>query len=130
MSEGCCKAPSSGDSEGGTAYAGISRDFSEECRDATGAGSITTKPFEAFGGSLRINADASRGQIKAEVIDAETQQALAGQSSSFVTRDDLDAVVVENIAADRPVRVRFTLNDASLYSFWVAPHLSQSVLSP
>ena len=93
--------------------------------DATGAGSVTTKPFEAFGGSLRINADASRGQVKAEGIDAETQQALAGQSSSFVTRDDLDAVVVENIAADRPVRVRFTLNDASLYSFWVAPHSSQ-----
>ena len=86
--------------------------------DAADSGSITTKPFEADGGDLRINADASRGQIKAEVLDAQTHQPLPGLSG-VMAREGLDAVVVENIAVGQLLRVRFTLNDASLYSFWV-----------
>ena len=86
--------------------------------DAADQGSITTRPFEAAGGDLRINADASQGQVEAVVIDAETQKALPGQSGAMM-RDSLNEVVVENIAIGRPLRVRFTLHNASLYSFWI-----------
>jgi hypothetical protein len=87
--------------------------------DATGRGTITTEAFAAGGGSLRINADASGGRIEAQVVDAETDQVVAGQSGAMAG-DSLDAVVIEDIASERPVRVRFTLNHASLYAFWVA----------
>ena len=86
--------------------------------DSDGSGSILTKPFAVTAGNLRINADASRGEVKAKLIDAETEKPLAGQSGS-ITGDHLDVVVIGNIMVGRPVRVRFTLNDASLYSFWM-----------
>ena len=90
-----------------------------------GDGEVVTKPFKANGGTVHINAVAPSGQVKAEVIDAKTMEPLPGlglaESSGF-TGDDLRAPLVWNgasFAGGGQVRLRFSLKDASLYSFWV-----------
>ena len=73
-----------------------------------------------------INADATAGQIYAEVVDAQTGGPLTGLSESDcepVRGDQLRRVLTWSGAAelkhDRPVRIRFTLEGARLYSFWL-----------
>lgn len=86
--------------------------------DADREGVVVTKPFVASEGSLLVNADASRGRVDAELLDAESMEPVNGLSGT-VTRDGIDAAVVEGVSYDRPLRARFTLKDASLYAFWI-----------
>ncbi len=81
-----------------------------------GSGTLVTKPIAANGEALHVNVDASGGELMAEVVDAETADVVG---SGTVKGDHVDETVVSGLGGGRPVRVRFTLNDASLYSFWV-----------
>jgi hypothetical protein len=93
----------------------------------TGGGTLTTVALDlAWGTSMFLNADASKGEIVVEVLDARTMAPVAGtarQDARPVHGDGVDLPVV--FAADRgsflrhvgPVRFRFHLRDARLYAF-------------
>ena len=93
--------------------------------DAEGEGTVTTRPFLPDGGSLYVNADAQGGELRAEVLDAETMKPIHGldESKCDPVRGDLLRGRLSwegraGLAADRAVRVRFRLRHASLYAFW------------
>ena len=92
-------------------------------------GSVLTRPLVVEGGELRLNVDSWRGQVRAEVLDAEEGRVLPGFS-----RDECVPAVIDSIdeplrwkeKADlselrgRTVRLRFCLLRAELYAFWFA----------
>ena len=94
--------------------------------DADESGTVTTKPYTASGGRLHVNVDATQGRIRAEVLDAETMEPLPGLSlddSLPLTNDHLTGKLSwtggDAVSSPRPVRIRFALDRASLYSFWL-----------
>ena len=94
--------------------------------DADDHGFVTTKPFAADGGGLRVNADAGGGALRAEVLDAGTMEPLPGMSledSRPLEGDHLRGRLAWNecdeLPDSRPVRIRFALDGSRLYSFWM-----------
>ena len=94
--------------------------------DASGEGTLLSRPFTANGESLYVNAVAPRGRIRAEVLDADTMEPLPELSldtCNAVVGDHLKARVTwtgePELRSEAPVRVRFELKDAELYSFWL-----------
>ena len=94
--------------------------------DADAKGSLVTAPFALERGGLHVNVDARRGELRAEVIDAETFDPVPGLSlsdSNAVRDDDLARQLTwgerSAPARDRPVRLRFELSQARLYAFWM-----------
>ena len=94
--------------------------------DATAEGSVTTRPFVAKGGALMANLDAQAGEMRAEILDADTLVALPGYDAVQATplrgdhlRGQLTWADQARLPADRTVRVRFHLRQARLYAFWV-----------
>ena len=83
-----------------------------------------------FAGShLFVNADASAGQLRVEVLDLEGRaiEPFSAAGCSPVRTDSTIQPVrwkrpatLEGLAG-RPVRFRFHLTKARLYSFWVSP---------
>lgn len=97
-------------------------------------GYLLTKPLIAGGSSLRINADARHGRIQAELLDAAGKPIPGRELTSSIPfqGDALDAPlrwdsITTDELAGRPIRIRFHLRNASLYSFRFAqtpgPHL-------
>ncbi|HOY58047.1 MAG TPA: hypothetical protein PK640_07900 [Verrucomicrobiota bacterium] len=93
--------------------------------DAGGAiGTVTTKRLEALGGELHVNVCATNGWLRVEVLD-RNGAVLPGYSRTDcdpVRTNSVDALVTW--AAHRalpvvegPLRLRFVLQNASLYSF-------------
>ena len=84
-------------------------------------GSVTTDPFVLPEGGLWVNADARRGQIVVELLDSE------GKVTAVSAELDGDHRRVQvqwdegnlSAAAGSPVQLRFTLRNASLYSYWI-----------
>ena len=96
--------------------------------EADEAGQILTKPFELKGEDVYINADAAWGKIYVEIADAETRGAHAGfwvplEEPEPFTGDAVRAKVAwkprHDLVFERPVRLRFYLHQARLYSFWI-----------
>lgn len=94
--------------------------------DAEGAGTVTTQPFLPKGGQLFVNANASAGAVRAEILDADTQQPLPGFSAADAIalhgdhlRGQLGWNNQTKLPPDRAVRVRFLLRQAQIYAFWV-----------
>ena len=98
--------------------------------DAGGTeGSLTTRKVRFAGKYLFVNADASAGELRVEVLDAagnvigpftkENCTPLKAnatlQQVAWKGADDLSAVV------GKEVRFRFALTEGSLYAFWVSP---------
>jgi len=88
-------------------------------------GTLLTKPMVCSGTSLRINADAPEGEIRAEVLDAEGAPVPGCDVASALpfSGDLLDAKLGWNTdpgteILGKPVRIRFHLKNAKLYSFW------------
>ncbi|MCC6697196.1 MAG: hypothetical protein IT365_16325 [Candidatus Hydrogenedentes bacterium] len=91
-------------------------------------GVLLTKPILVQGDTLFLNAEAQAGEIRVEIVDADNPSKVAGTFSrdacasittdstkhavSWQGADSLDPVRGE------PVRLRFTLRNAKLYSFW------------
>ena len=93
---------------------------------AQGEGEIISKPFEITEGELFVNVNAAAGQLRAEVLDANTMMPISGLKISqcdFVTEDNINLRVnwsgKTQIKVENPVRIRFQLNDAKLYAFWI-----------
>lgn len=96
---------------------------SMDARETLG-GALLTKPFTASRSRLFVNANASGGSIRAEVLDSEGQP-IPGLTSGECIPVAADRVEQEirwnsgaHIPTDRPVKIRFLLYKASLYSFW------------
>ena len=96
--------------------------------DADQAGTITTKPFMMRGEDLYVNAEANWGEIYAEIIDAETMKPFPGfwvpaELPTPLTGDHLRAKInwkpEHDLVFEKPVRIRFYLHQARLYSFWL-----------
>ena len=96
--------------------------------EADEAGQVLTKPFELKGEHVYINADASWGKVYAEIVDGETRQPHAGfwvplEEPEPFTGDEVRARVKwkpdHDLVFERPVRMRFYLHQARLYSFWI-----------
>ena len=97
--------------------------------DADEAGTITTKPFMMNGEDLYVNAEANWGEIYTEILDAETMKAIPGfwvpsEKPAPLTGDHTRAKInwkhPHDLIFEKPVRVRFYLHQARLYSFWLA----------
>ena len=85
--------------------------------DATG-GSIVTRPRHPVdSGPLHVNVDARQGELHASLID-ERGHTLPGCEASL-TGDLLDGEIAwAGPVPSSPVRIKFTLHDAKLYSYW------------
>ena len=94
----------------------------------TEAGEMVTKPFRWTQGELFVNAAVEAGgEIVVEAVDAGSLSPLPGRSAGecLPLREDRLAGVIRwngSHAAfgERPVRLRFHLDRASLYSFWLS----------
>jgi hypothetical protein len=91
------------------------------------AGTVVTKPFQANGGQLMVNVAADQGDLRAEVLDAVTGQPVGGYHAAdavALSGDHLAGQVRWQTATTLPVnqtvQVRFYLQRAQLYSFWLA----------
>lgn len=91
------------------------------------AGEMTTKPLVFSGGHFFVNADCGTGRMRVAVLDEE------GRAISGYGKEDCHAVTVDKVTqslswkggdltafAGRPLRFRFFLENAHLYSFWVS----------
>ncbi len=96
--------------------------------DADQAGTITTKPFIMQGKDLYVNAEANWGEIYTEILDAETMKPfpgfwVPGNQPPPLTGDHLRKKIEWQPETDRvfekPVRIRFYMHQARLYSFWL-----------
>ncbi len=90
-------------------------------------GIIETVLLESEGGRLLINADASEGSIRVEILD-ENGKPLPGYStdesvplSSNGLREPVTWKNHKTIPTGRPIRIRFRLNSAKLFSYWSKP---------
>jgi hypothetical protein len=94
-------------------------------------GEFTTKPIRFQGNRLVLNFSTSAaGAIRVEIQDADGRpiDGFALKDSNEVFGDDLERTVTWKHGGDlsklagKPVRLRFTLSDADLYSFQFEPH--------
>ena len=90
------------------------------------AGTIVTQPFHANGGQLTVNAEADQGDLRAELVDASTGQPLIGYTAADavpIQSDQLAGALGWRTQTSLPpgqtVQVRFYLQRAQLYSFWI-----------
>lgn len=90
-------------------------------------GQVLTRPVAVTGDRLRVNADAWRGRVLAEVVDADGGQALLGyarEDAVPLMEDRTDAALTwashreMGALRGRTVRLRFHLWQAELFAFW------------
>ncbi|MEX2112010.1 MAG: hypothetical protein WD845_02430, partial [Pirellulales bacterium] len=85
-------------------------------------GSVRTGPFALPPGHLFVNADAGHGSLRAELCDAVGNvlaSSAALQSDQPRAQVAWDQGELSDLQGQR-VSLRFTLRDASLYSYWFA----------
>jgi len=97
---------------------------------ASAGGHLLTKPFEWAHGSLCVNADVrSGGEVVVEVVDAGSLNPVPGWSAGDCQPLRGDRLAGEirwrgsgskPSSGNTPVRLRFHLCRASLYSFWLS----------
>ncbi len=83
-------------------------------------GTVETVPVRLSSPELHLNAESRFGEITVNLLDAESQNAIA--HSLPISEDSLDAAVRWEdpalIDVTRPVVVRFRMKNAQLYGFW------------
>jgi hypothetical protein len=96
--------------------------------DGGECGQILTKPFELKGEDVYINANADWGEIYAEIVDGETRKPhdgfwVPGEEPDPFTGDSTKAKIMwkhpHDLVFEKPVRLRFYLRQARLFSFWI-----------
>ena len=93
-------------------------------------GFAETRAVRFEGNRLFVNADASRGELRAEVIDERGRKVLTGWSRDLSQAIDSDQLRVElswqrqkgiQDLKGKNVRFRFHLKETHLFSFWIEP---------
>lgn len=118
------------DDIGALALAKLRRDGFVSLTAAAAGGEILTQPLAHGNGNLYVNANASRGELRAEILDPETLAPLRGMTAQEclpLREDTIRGLLgwkngpVARHAAERGrgVRIRFILRNADLYSFWI-----------
>lgn len=117
------------DGNGATGIAMLRRDGFASMDAGADGGTLTTRPLNFSGKHLFVNANVAGGDLRAEVLDRDGQviepftkencEPMRADSTRIEVRwkgvDDLSK-------APKPsVRLRFSLNNGSLYAFWIAP---------
>ncbi|MGH9201582.1 MAG: hypothetical protein ACRD2A_10145 [Vicinamibacterales bacterium] len=97
-------------------------------RSAGASGTLTTRPLRFGGGHMFVNADATGGELRVEVLDREgrviapfTREAcasIAGSGTRVPVRWSAGSLAS---LAGEPVRFRFSMTRGRLYAFWVSP---------
>ena len=96
--------------------------------DGGNNGTILTKPFDLKGEDVFINADASWGEVYVEIVDAETQKTIPGfwvpaelppPFTGDATRHKVAWKHNHDLVFEKPVRLKFYLHQARLFSFWI-----------
>ena len=96
---------------------------------ADGNGEVTTKPVVFSGSRLFVNAECLFGEVAAEIL-GEDGAPLAGFAAADCRQMRFDDSTKHELVfaggdlaalKGRPVRIRFKLHCATLYSFWVSP---------
>jgi len=85
-------------------------------------GTIITKPFVVDGCNLHVNVKSDYGCVDVELLD-EDRNIIEKFPKNPISCDSVDKLVVwseniRDIIGERPVRLRFTLKNARLFSFW------------
>ena len=95
--------------------------------DAADEGVLLTKPFRVAGDHLYVNAEVADGELCAEIVDAATlipQPGFSVHECIPLQGDHLQGRVEWSkhtpLPREAPVRLRFYLRHARLYSFWLA----------
>jgi hypothetical protein len=92
------------------------------------AGSVVTTSLPVSGKSLYVNAAAQAGTLKAELLDADTDTVIPGYTLAKSVAIKTDAVRARlqwqgvtdlSALAGRSVKIRFSVQNADLYSFWI-----------
>jgi len=84
-------------------------------------GHVLTRPFAMTGRSLHVNADARNGELRVELLNAGDEVIGVSQTVS----DDSARKAIEwkqgDLASwkDQVVKLRFTLRNAQIYSYWL-----------
>lgn len=89
---------------------------------------MTTRPVIFDGSYLFVNVDSSEGSLKAELLDEDGNvvDGFSADECEPVSEDSTISLVTwknnDSLAAfaGKPVRLRFILDKAHLYSFWVS----------
>lgn len=89
-------------------------------------GTLTTKPFIFDGNRLWVNTDASEGSVSVSIIDAERRPipGFGARESTPLKGGAVRQLVSWGGNADvrelagRPIRLKFSLENARLYAFW------------
>lgn len=93
--------------------------------ETAGQGTLTTKALVFIGDQIEVNSDAAGGSIRVEAIDADGNviDGFSKDDCTAITTDSVRHVLQWNDNADchllqaRPIKLRFHLNKAKLYSF-------------
>ena len=101
-----------------------------------GTGTLTTRALLFLGDTLEVNADAEGGSIRVEALDADGNviDGFATDACTPLASDDVHHVLQWNGSDDchliqgRPIRLRFHLENARLFSF--TPHIRQNHYVP
>jgi hypothetical protein len=86
-------------------------------------GVFTTQPVLLRNKELRVNANSTFGQLHVQLLDAESRP-IDGMMSRPIVADSVDQPVVWQSGRDlsswatRPMRLKFLLKNARVYSFW------------
>jgi len=92
-------------------------------------GSVLTRPLTVEDRVLRVNVDSWRGEVRAEIADAEDGRTIPGFSGEECVPAVVDSIdeplrwrEKEDLSelAGRTVRIRFSLLRGELYAFWLA----------
>ena len=121
-------SPAMRDGNGATGLAFLRRDGFASM-NAKDAGVLTTRPVRFSGGHLFVNVAAPQGELRAEVLreNGEVIAPFTRENCVAVSGDKTRAAVTWKGAADlsklvgQPVKLRVSLKDGALYSFWVSP---------
>jgi hypothetical protein len=115
-----------------TGLATLRRDGFAALEGGEAGGSLTTRPLLFSGRYLFVNAASAHGEIRVEALD-EQGQPIAPFTAAACAPVGVDRTRIAVVWADtdslaplagRPVRFRFHVRRAALYSFWVSPDRS------
>ena len=115
------------DKDAATGLAIIRRDGFASMDAGKKVETLTTRPVTFKGKYLFVNVDCPDGQLKAEVLgrDGEVIEPFTINNCQPVSSDKTLVTVTwkEDLSklSGKPVRIRFHLQNGSIYSFWVSP---------
>ena len=101
------------------------RFLSKETRTKRPSSTLTTKPLVFIGDTLEVNANAAGGSMRVEALDAKGKviEGFSKANCQAITTDSVRHVLKWKGKKDchliqaRPIRLRFYLKKAKLYSF-------------